>query len=123
MGAGPVWTLHCAYDQMERSPGVLTMGYDNDGRRTALSDPAPVVWVSGQLLRELHWGCPDFVRLTCPPGIDGTPGAAHAAMGDDRVLAGTGDTIRIEGDDCAYVYVISRQVSADPEVWEARWPD
>jgi hypothetical protein len=95
------------------SPAALVMGWDKDGNWTSIGEPGPVVWASGQLLAELHDGCPDFVELDCILSRD--------PQNEDAPI---GDVIRITGDDCRYVYVVRRCVRAeDPTVFELAWPD
>ncbi len=107
------WSLGHLYDvpPPARSPGHLTMGYDEDGRWTVLSTPlAPVVYASGQLLRELYWGAPDFITIRYPP--------LSLLTGD--FIDGI---IQLRGDDCQLAYVVRRKVHDDPEIWEVSWPD
>lgn len=111
----PVWSLHAAYnghEAMLQSPSALIMGYDKDGKWTSIGTPGPVVWMSAQLLDELHEGCPDFVELDC--GIKRDPQDMRAPVGD---------IIKISGDDCRFVYVVRRLVHENPWVWEVSWPD
>jgi hypothetical protein len=109
--------MHHVFPGVPPSPGTLMMGYGKDGRWTVLAPPDPVIHVSGQLLRELHDGPPDFVTVEC---------TAECRMAREMVpgwCLNYSDIIRIRGDDCHIVYVVRDVVHDDPETWEASWPD
>ena len=111
-GYGPVWGLNINGLGGLISPGQLMMGYDKNGIFTSLGPAGPVLWMSGQLLNELHAGCPDFVELDCGAWRD--PPCPDAPVGD---------VIKIIGDDCKFVYVVRRRIHKDPLVYEVSWPD
>lgn len=118
VAAGTAWTLHHLYEvpPEARSPGRLMMGYDEDGRWTALAEPGPVIAMSGLLLRELHDGAPDFVSLDC----------RHPQCWSDKaweLCEHSGDLIRISGDGLRLVYVVGRWLHRDPLVVRVSWPD
>lgn len=110
---GLAWTGHQLYKQ---SPGRLELCYDSiDGIFITRADP--VVWMSGQLLLELHNGTPDFVELECH---------CKGWILDADKLGATaiGDILRItDAAERRHVYVVRSLVQTDPEVWEVAWPE
>jgi hypothetical protein len=142
ISSAPVsWTLHCSYDGTDpvRSPGMLCLEDDEEGRWSVRDGPDPVIWVSASLLRELHQGCPEFVALDC--------GRRPMELWADNVLVGTsssgpsfsftggrpflmpapcrftGDILRFHGGNWQHVYVVRGRIRDDPEIWEVSWPD
>ncbi len=100
------------------SPGMFHCWMQIDGSlRVKAADP--VVWCSGQLLAMLHAG-DHHPQVSFECVLDGRHGHVEPL---DTGGAYIGDIIRVTTPERRYVYVITRRVSAEHQVWEAQWLD